>query len=136
MGRRKKISFSQFHKKYTLHDSHWIGIFYAVGYEQAVTLAIEWDSVWLPEEIKKRTTNIINNLLYLFIRLTGVEQIDTTNYFDVGYICRTISSSEFEEIESKNFLAIDDVFGGQVNIIYHGEEIFLAVAKDKTILEI
>jgi len=49
----KRVSFSQFHEQYTLHDSHWIGIFYNVAYEQAVTLAIEWDTVWLPNEIKK-----------------------------------------------------------------------------------
>lgn len=33
-------------------------------------------------------------------------------------------------------LAIDDVFGGQINIIYQGQEIFLAVGQDKSILTI
>jgi hypothetical protein len=129
------MSFNQFHEKYTLHDSHWIGIFYNVAYEQAVTLAILWDVVWLPEEIKK-STSIIDNLLYLVIRLTGVEQINTANYVDIGYVSRTIASSEFEELQGKKILAIDDVFGGQINIVYQGQEIFLAVGQDKSILTI
>lgn len=94
------MSFNQFHEKYTLHDSHWIGIFYNVGYEQAVTLAILWDVVWLPEEIKT-STSIIDNLLYLVIRLTGIEQINTANCVDIGYVSRTIASSEFEELQGK-----------------------------------
>ncbi|MCC5634997.1 hypothetical protein LC593_03845 [Nostoc sp. CHAB 5844] len=100
-----------------------------------MTLAIEWDSVWLPEKIKK-STNIIDNLLFLFIRLIGVEQINTANYVDIGYVSRTIASSEFEEVQGKKFLAIDDVFGGQINIVYQGQEIFLAVGQDKSILAI
>lgn len=47
------MSFGNFNEQYTLHDSCWIGIFYNIGYEQAITLAIDWDSVWLPDEIKK-----------------------------------------------------------------------------------
>ncbi|MBD2201477.1 hypothetical protein H6G33_02510 [Calothrix sp. FACHB-1219] len=88
------MSFSQFYEKYTLHDSHWLGIFYNVAYEQAITLAIQWDVFWLPEEIKQNTSD---NSLYLFIRLTGIEQVSTTNYVDIGYVCRTIANSEFAE---------------------------------------
>jgi hypothetical protein len=43
---------------------------------------------------------------------------------------------EFEEIDGKKFLAIDDVFGEKINIIYQGEETFLAMEKDKQILSI
>ncbi|MEH2281965.1 MAG: hypothetical protein V7K90_11670 [Nostoc sp.] len=49
----KNMSFRDFNEQYTLHDSDWIGIFYNIGYEQIITLAIDWDSVWLPDEIKK-----------------------------------------------------------------------------------
>jgi hypothetical protein len=35
----EKVSFIEFNKKYTLHDSGWIGIFFNVAYEQTATLA-------------------------------------------------------------------------------------------------
>ncbi|MEH1898717.1 hypothetical protein [Nostoc sp.] len=43
---------------------------------------------------------------------------------------------EFEKIEGKKFLAIDDVFGGQINILHKGEETFLALEKNRRILNI
>jgi hypothetical protein len=129
----KRMSFSQFHEKYTLHDSHWLGIFYNVAYEQAITLAIQWDVFWLPKEIKKNTSD---NSLYLFIRLTGSEQVSTGNYVDIGRVCRTIASSEFEELESKKILTIDDVYGGQINLVYTGQETFLAMMQEQSILNI
>jgi hypothetical protein len=52
----RQINFVEFNKKYTLHDSGWIGIFFNVAYEQTATLAIRWDAVWLPDEIAKSTS--------------------------------------------------------------------------------
>jgi len=129
----KNMSFGNFNEQYTLHDSCWIGIFYNIGYEQAITLAIDWDSVWLPDEIKK---SITDGEAYIFIRLTGIEQISMANYIEMGNISRIIGSCEFEKIEGKKFLAIDDVFGGQINIVYKGEETFLALDKNRRILNI
>ncbi len=131
----KNMSFGDFNEQYTLHDSYWIGIFYNIGYEQAITLAIQWDAVWLPDEIKKNIT-VVDDYPYLFIRLRGIEQVSTANYVEIGDISRIIGSWEFEEIEGKKFLAIDDVLGGQINIVYKGEETFLALEKNKSILNI
>jgi hypothetical protein len=68
--------------------------------------------------------------------LTGIEQVSTANYIDIGCVCRAIASSEIIELDGKKFLAIDDVYGGQINIVYQGQEIFLAVGQDKSILKI
>lgn len=65
-----------------------------------------------------------------------IEQFSTSNYGDIGGLPRSISGCELEEIDGKIFLAIDDVFGGQINIIYQGEETFLAMEKDNHILSI
>jgi hypothetical protein len=130
-----KMSFTEFNKKYTLHDSGWIGIFFDVAYDQTATLAIRWDAVWLPDEIA-RSTSIVSDWPYLFIQLTNIEQFSTSNYDDIGNLPRSISGCEFEEVDGKKILAIDDVFGGQINIIYQGEETFLAMEKDKRILSI
>ncbi|URD51783.1 hypothetical protein [Chroococcidiopsis sp. CCNUC1] len=130
----QKIAFKQFNAKYTLHDSYWVGIFYDVAYQQSVTLAIQWDAVWLPKEMKEN--NSVVNEPYLFIRLTDVEQVSTANYTNLNSICRAIAGCEFEEVEGKKFLAIDDVYGGQVNVLYQGEETFLALEKDRSILSL
>jgi hypothetical protein len=131
----RKINFTEFNKKYTLHDSGWIGIFFNVAYEQTATLAIRWDAVWLPDEIAK-STSIVSDWPYLFIQLRNIEQFSSSNYDNIGSLPRSISGCEFEEIDGKKFLAINDVFGGQINIIYRGEETFLAMEKDKRILSI
>jgi hypothetical protein len=72
----------------------------------------------------------------LFIQLKNIEQFSTSNYIDIDGSPRSISGCEFEKIDGKKFLAIDDVSGGQINIIYQGEETFLAMEKDKRILSI
>lgn len=130
-----KMSFKAFNSKYTLHDSYWIGVFFNVAYERTVTLAIRWDAVWLPDEIQK-STSIVKDYPYLFIQLTDVEQFSTTNYGNDLSSTRTISDCEFEEIQGKNFLAIDDVYGGQISILYQGEETFLAMERNRKILAI
>lgn len=131
----KGMTFRDFNKRYTLHDSYWIGIFYNVAYEQAVTLAIVWDAVWLPDKIKE-SMSVVNEYPYLFIRLTSVEQVSTANFAEIEGISRAIAGCEFEEVEEKKFLVIDDVYKGQINIIYTGKEIFLALEKDRSILKI
>jgi hypothetical protein len=130
----RKINFTEFNKKYTLHDSCWIGIFLNVRCEQTATLAIQWDDVWLPSDIG-HSRSIVNDWPYLFIQLKNIE-FSISNYVYISGAGRTIAGCEFEEIDGKKFLAIDDVFGGQINIIYRGEETFLAMEKDKRILSI
>ena len=55
---------------------------------------------------------------------------------DIGWISKAIAGCEIEQVEGKKFLVIDDVYGGQINIIYKGKEIFLALEKDRSILKI
>ena len=84
----RKTNFTEFNKKYTLHDSGWIGIFFNVAYEQTATLAIRWDAVWLPDEIAE-STSIVSNWPYLFIQLKNIEQFSTSNYDDIGSLDTT-----------------------------------------------
>ena len=129
------MSFSEFNQQYTLHDSHWIGAFFNVAYEQNVTLAIRWDAVWLPDGIKN-STSVVDDWPYLFIQLSEVEQLGPSCYHNVMGACRPISGCEIEEVDGKKFLSIDDVYGGQINIIYRGQVVFLAFEKNKCRLEI
>ena len=94
-----------FFKKYTLHDSYWVGIFSHVGFSQSVTIAIEWDFVWLPNEVKKNV--FVDSWPYLFIKLEGV-----------------------------SYFAVDDVFGGQVTIVFKGKQSILALNSDGSYFKI
>ncbi|EDN69722.1 hypothetical protein BGP_3093 [Beggiatoa sp. PS] len=127
------LNFQTFNEKYTLHDSVWVGIFYDVAYEQSVILAFQWDAVWLPDELKESTSKIYD-WPYLFIKLTNVESVSTANYEDIGGMSRAISGLEIEEIEGKKYLVIDDVYGGQIDIIYEGKESFLVMESNKKVL--
>jgi hypothetical protein len=129
------MNFEEFAQKYTLHDSYWIGAFLNIAYEPTVTLAIAWDAVWLPDEIKE-SSSFVNDWPYLLIQLSGVEQFSPSQYEDFTGVCRTIADYEVVEVDGKKILAIDDVFGSQIHIVYRGKEVFLALEKDKHRLEI
>lgn len=129
------MSFKEFEQKYTLHDSVWVGAFFDIAYEPNVTLAIQWDAVWLPDEVKL-STSVVDDWPYLFVQLLEVEQLSPNRYQNVEGACRTISGFEIEEVDGKNFLAIDDVYGGQINIIFRGNVVFLAIEKNGSVLEI
>ncbi|MEL7084699.1 MAG: hypothetical protein AAGM36_09400 [Cyanobacteria bacterium J06597_1] len=133
-----EANFKQFNDQYTLHDSFWIGIFYDVAFAQTVTLAIRMDAVWLPDRLKQHipSPSYVDNWPYLFIRLCEVEQISTARYADVGGDCRAIAYHEFEEVEQTKVLAIDDIYGGQVTIIYQGIETFLTLDKHRQIIQL
>jgi hypothetical protein len=129
------MSFEEFDQKYTLHDSYWIGAFLNIAYEPTATLAIVWDAVWLPDEIKE-STPVVHDWPYLLIQLSDVEQFSPGQYEDAMGACRTISGHEVVEVDGKKILAIEDVYGSQIHIVYRGKEVFLALEKDKHRLEI
>ena len=130
----RQMEFQEFHNTYTLHDSHWIGIFHNVAYEQSLTMVILWDEFWLPSRIKENISST-SDRTFLFIKLMKAVEVSMSNYdSSYGLFQRCISASNIEEIAGKKFLAIDDVLGGQVNIIYEGVEQFLAIQSNKYLL--
>ena len=130
-----KLSLCSFLEKYTLHDSYWIGVTYNVGFDQSATLSFQWDSVWLPDDVKERSS-IVDDWPYLFIKLDVVYQISTANYIGIDYMSRAISAVEMVQMEGIFHLAIDDVYGGQVNIEHSGSSSILALNPDGSILRI
>lgn len=129
------LSIESFFEKFTLHDSYWVGIFHHLAFDQSVTLAFEWDAVWLPDEIKKNSS-LVEEWPYLFFQINGVKEVSTANYTDIGNVNRAISGGEALNIEGINHLAIDDVYGGQVNIVYNGVLTILALNPDGSSLAI
>ncbi len=132
----KTMEFNEFTANYTLHDSHWVGIFYDVAYTQSATLVILWDEFWLPDKIKE-TICSNSDRTFLFVNLTSVQEISTSNFdSSYGFFQRCISTYNLETINGKKILAIDDVLGGQINIIYNGQEQFLGIESNKHILSL
>ncbi len=132
----KIYSYEEFSKKYTLHDSIWIGLFSNITYEDSAILAIIWDSCWLPDEIAESTSEVVK-YPFLFIKLENVTQILTRNYKDIGGIQRGISNSRFSLLDSgEQSLIVIDHYGGEVEAIFKGEIKFLGLNREKKILPI
>jgi hypothetical protein len=123
------LSFEQFHQGYTLHDSSWIGIFHH-GFTQTVTLAVDWDEVWLPERLKQD----VSGGVYLFIRLSQVTETSTLQQNDEISSFNCIFGSEDTAIDGTRLLSID-ILGGAVYITYQDDApLFLAITNDERVL--
>jgi hypothetical protein len=125
------ISFKEFDELYTLHDSGWIGLFYDVGNIGSVILAIDWDVVWLPSSVKRT-----NSVIFLFIRIDKVKEISTSGYIDNNIPHFVICDYQVESIEEQKLLIISSCMGGDVEITFSGEVIFLALDRDCNVLKI
>lgn len=130
---KSSLDLESFLEKYTLHDSNWVGLFLDVAFSQNAILGFQWDSVWLPDEIKVGTSHC-DDWPYLFLKISNVEETSTSNFEDIGLTNRTIGNAELLKIDGKTHLAIDDVFGGQVNIVFSGHCSILAMNPDKSVL--
>jgi hypothetical protein len=130
-----KTTFEYFKSKYTIHDSCWVGLFLDLNSENTVVIGIQWDSVWLPNEIAIGTSEV-DEWPYLFIRIQGVEQISTWGYDTVKDIGRSLGNLEIESINDKQILAISDVFGGELQIVFSGDTHFVVLDKNKNLLSI
>ena len=129
-----QISFSEFARKYTLHDSCWIGLFYDVGDRASVILVINWDAVWLPDSIALSNSKV-QEWPFLFIKIKKVKEVSTSNYFD-DYDNWSICDYQIESIDKQKLLIISSCMGGDVEITFSGEMTFLALDRDRQALNI
>ena len=131
----RKMSWNNFNLTYTLHDSGWgdLGIFRQIN---RLVLVIDWDIVWLPE-IARNQIQTEDGMIWLLIRLDGLEEIDILNNkdSDMGFI-NTIVGDELIEVNGKKILSIIDAAGGDLDITYTGAETFLAMMEDGNILKL
>lgn len=133
--KKSNYCLESFLEKYTLHDSLWVGVLHHLAFDRSVTLAFQWDSVWLPDEVKEGTSHV-GDWPYLFIKIDNVREISKANFVDLDGINRSIGGSDCLSLEGVTHLAIDDVYGGQVNIVFKGKHSILALNPDGTELKI
>jgi hypothetical protein len=124
----------EFLEQFTLHDSEWVTIYHDFAYENQSTLVIQWDAVWLPDEIAK-STSVVSDWPLLLIKLEGVKQISTLGHEKIGGT-RGISTAEVEEVENKIVFVIHDHYGGSVEIVFDGAAHFLALNRNKQPLKV
>ena len=129
------ISIEDFFIKYTLHDSAWVGAFNDFGLNPSVILGFQWDSVWLPGSVMEGSSHV-DDWPYLFMKLEKVHEISTANFTDIGDIGRSIGGAEVLKMDDRYHVAIDDVFGGQVTIVFSGEHTILAMCPERNLLKI
>ncbi len=131
----KTCTIQEFLAVYTLHDSHWVNLFFDVANNNEVTLVIIWDAVWSPDEIAKSTT-LVNDWPLLFIKLEVIRQVCTQGYETVTNVHRGIAKTEIDEIDGKKVFVIHDHFCGSVEIVFEGAAHFLALNTKKELLKI
>lgn len=134
-GNKSSYDLSGFLSKYTLHDSYWVGLFLHVAFDKSATLAFQWDSVWLPDEVVKGSY-FVDDWPFLFIRINQLDEMSTANFVELDRVNRAIGDVEVLEIEGAMYLAVDDVYGGQVNLVFNGEYSILALNPDGSVLSI
>ncbi len=73
---------------------------------------------------------------YLFMKIEGVKEITTANFVNLDRINRAIGGAEVMDSDGSTLLAIDDVFGGQVNVVFASKHSILALNPDGSALNI
>ena len=130
-----QLSFSEFQKKYTLHDSFWVGLFHCLSSSPSCTLAFQWDSHWLPDDVKKNNAPV-DDWPYLFIKLESISSIENQKTEDLEGTNKAISDFELVSEGGNSCLVIDDVFGGSIKITFTGGYSFLALTSNNVHLKI
>ena len=111
---------TQFHidgflRRYTLHDSNWLGIHVDCGWEDSVIAAIQFDPVWNSSVCAPTST--VADWPLLFMRFACVSSIELSGFSDIGGLQRGISSVAVEEISEEEVVtAISDHYGAAVSL--------------------
>jgi hypothetical protein len=110
-------SISEFLARYTLHDSHWIGMHVDAAWEGDATAIICFDPHW--NKIDVQDSSNCDEWPILLIRFTAITSINMTGYRDVGGVQRGIGIAE--AIDTDKGLVqtvISDHYGGEIEIMH------------------
>lgn len=72
----------------------------------------------------------------LFTKITKVKEILTSNYFDDDYLNWSICDYQIEFIDKRQLLVISSCMGENVKITFFSETTFLALDRDRHLLNI
>ena len=103
--------------KYTLHDSHWLGLHLDTSWDGDATAIIAFDPIW--NQIDGGRTPLTSKWPILLIRFPAISAINLSEYKDIGGVQRGIAGVESEKAGNKETKTIiSDHYGGQVIVIH------------------
>ena len=113
--RSTQMHVETFHKRYTLHDSYWIGMHSNCAWGDSAIAVIIFDPVW-NSSVSTPTSQVADWPL-LFLRFNCVSSIRFAGFRDVGGVQRGISGADSKNIsEEEAVTVIDDHYGASVSL--------------------
>jgi hypothetical protein len=108
---------ADFLKRFTLHDSNWLGLHADTAWDGDVTAIISFDPIW--NKTGTPATSRCPEWPVLLIRFPAVSSVTFANYKDIGGVQRGIGSAETETISDGTVVTIiGDHYGGEVTITH------------------
>jgi hypothetical protein len=124
-----------FLKKYTLHDSYWIGLLTNCGLEDAAVAVISLDPVWNPSV--SPPTSLVANWPLLFLRFNCVSTIRLAGFRNIGGIQRGISDVSVDHpSDEETVTTILDHYGASVSVQHFPLINALAMSHNGDVLEL
>jgi hypothetical protein len=113
----REFRMADFLRQYTLHDSHWFGLFGDTAWSGGATAIIGFDPIW--NNVGLVPTSLCADWPILLIRFPGIVSINIAKYDDIGGLQRGISGTESEEVaQGLTMTLLTDHYGGEVTIVH------------------
>ena len=106
-------------------------MFYNVRDRASVIIIIDWDVVWLPDEIAGDDSTV-----FLAIKIDKVSEVSTSGYLETDLPHFAICETEIESVGDRQLLIISSCMGGDVEITFLGKMTFLALDSNQSLLKI
>ncbi len=113
--RSTQMHIDTFLKRYTLHDSHWIGMQMGCAWGDVAVAVIRFDPVW--NSSVSAPTSLVAGWPLLFLRFNCVSTIRFSEFRDNGGVQRGISGATVESVsEEETVTVISDHYGASVSL--------------------
>ena len=110
-----QIHIETFLKRYTLHDSYWIGMQTGCAWGDAAIAVISFDPVW--NSSVSAPTSLVSQWPLLFLRFNCVNTMRLSGFRDNGGVQRGISHADVECVsEEEAVTVISDHYGASVSL--------------------
>ena len=113
--RSNQMHIDTFLKRYTLHDSYWIGMQMGCAWGDVAVAVIRFDPVW--NSSVSAPTSLVADWPLLFLRFNCVSTIRLSEFRDNGGVQRGISGATVSCVsEEEAVTVISDHYGASVSL--------------------
>jgi hypothetical protein len=133
--RSTQMHIAAFLKRYTLHDSYWIGVQVGCAWGDVAVAVIRFDPVW--NSSVSNPTSLVADWPLLFLRFNSVNAIRLSGFRDNGDTQRGISNATVESVsEEETITTISDHYGASVSLQHFPLVDALAMSATEEVIEI